>query len=92
MLTGWWSSTLRMVLQVQRLGAGDAPTIQRELYMRNVSSHSLDALESPEQDPLPEPSRVAGDIIRFHRQGLPGYLHGFSTMICLHLQLTTLLQ
>lgn len=35
--------------------------------MRNVSSHSLDA-ESPETDPLPEPLRVDGDIIRFNRQ------------------------
>ncbi|KAK9805964.1 hypothetical protein WJX73_009234 [Symbiochloris irregularis] len=69
-LAGHTSRVAELLEQVQRLGAGDAPTIQRELYMRNVSSHSLDALESPEQDPLPEPSRVAGDIIRFHRLAL----------------------
>lgn len=55
-----------LLLQVQRLGAGDAPTTHRELYMRNVSSHSLD-LDAPDVDPLPEPSRVSGDIISFDR-------------------------
>ena len=58
---------------MQRLGAGNAPATHRELYMRNVSSHSLDS-EAPEADPLPEPSRVSGDIIRFYRFAHP-YSH-----------------
>ena len=52
--------------QVTRLGQEDVGFSRRELYMRNLSSRSLDR-ELDEADDLPEPSRVQGDIIAFRR-------------------------
>ena len=61
-LAGHTSRVAELVEQVQRLSAGDHSNTHRELYIRNVSSGSL---EVPED--LPEPSRTTGDVIAFDR-------------------------
>ena len=52
-------------MQVQKLSDGDAEETTRLLYNRNVSSSKL--LDDRGSEPLPEPKRVAGDIISFKR-------------------------
>ena len=51
--------------QVQKLSDGDAEETTRSLYNRNVSSSKL--LDEKNSEPLPEPKRMAGNIISFRR-------------------------
>ena len=53
-------------VQVTRLGTEDRGFSKRELYLRNVSSHSLDK-EVQDEEELPEPQRSSGEIIAFRR-------------------------
>ena len=53
-------------LQVQKLSDGDAEETTRSLYNRNVSSSKL--LNDKTLEPLPEPKRMAGDIVSFKRR------------------------
>ena len=52
--------------QVTRLGKEETGFSRRELYLRNLSSHSLEG-EMEEAEQVPEPSRVQGDVIAFRR-------------------------
>ena len=45
---------------------GDAEETTRSLYNRNVSSSKL--LDDKTLEPLPEPKRMAGDIVSFKRR------------------------
>ena len=56
-------------MQVQKLSDGDAEETTRLLYNRNVSSSKL--LDDSASEPLPEPKRMAGDIISFKRSVMP---------------------
>ncbi|KAK9828245.1 hypothetical protein WJX74_005419 [Apatococcus lobatus] len=64
-LAGHTSRVAELVEQVQKLSSGDHTSTHRELYIRNVSSGSLDVPED-----LPEPSRTTGDVIAFNRVAL----------------------
>ena len=54
--------------QVQKLSDGDAEETTRLLYNRNVSSSKL--LDESASEPLPEPKRMAGNIINFKRSAV----------------------
>ena len=55
-----------------RLGKEELGFSKRELYLRNLSSHSLDKeVQDGGQEDLPQPSRSSGDIIAFTRCCLP---------------------
>ena len=58
--------TCSSALQVQKLSDGDAEETTRSLYNRNVSSSKL--LDDKTLEPLPEPKRMAGDIVSFKRR------------------------
>lgn len=64
-LAGHTSRVAELLEQVQRLSNGDPETTTRTLYNRNVSSSKL--LADLEPEPLPEPRRHEGTIIKFHR-------------------------
>ena len=53
---------------MQKLSDGDAEETTRSLYNRNVSSSKL--LDDKTLEPLPEPKRMAGDIVSFKRRAL----------------------
>ena len=55
-------------MQVQKLSDGDTEETTRSLYNRNVSSSKL--LDDKASEPLPQPKRIAGDIICFKRSVL----------------------
>ena len=62
------SAACSSALQVQKLSDGDTEETTRSLYNRNVSSSKL--LDDKTLEPLPEPKRMAGDIVSFKRRVL----------------------
>ncbi len=69
-------------MQVQKLSDGDTEETTRSLYNRNISSSKL--LDDKASEPLPEPKRIAGEIICFKRSILASSLESISNPMLQH--------
>ena len=63
-LAGHTSRVAELLESVSKLSSGDPVATHRDLYLRNLSSGSLN-FDAPED--LPEAMRHTGDIIKFDR-------------------------
>ncbi|KAI7844147.1 hypothetical protein COHA_002282 [Chlorella ohadii] len=60
----------RLLERIRGLSSADEEKTVRQLYMRNISSSGLLLPTSPDGgplEPLPEPRRLEGEVVRFHR-------------------------